>query len=80
MRNTSFSHLLERAKHGDAEAIRQVVDRLEPLVRKYSWRLGYADARSELIEWLLRAIHRYPLASQSRDSSPKSYHKGKATF
>lgn len=42
---------------------KQVVDRLEPLLRKYSSRLGYDDARSELIEWVLRAIQRYPLAS-----------------
>lgn len=79
MRNVNISHLLERARRGDARAIEQIVDRLEPLLRKYSSQLGYDDARSELVEWLLKAIHAYPLASRDRDVDLMGYQNSRKT-
>ncbi len=55
----SLRKLISKAKDGDAEATAQLVSRLIPLVKKYTHRLGYDDAYSELVTWIVEAVHRY---------------------
>ena len=50
----SLRKLITKAKDGDAEATAQLVSRLIPLVKKYTHRLGYDDAYSELVTWIVR--------------------------
>lgn len=58
---TSFKELIIKAQNGNPEAAEQLVDRLSPLIKKYSSQLGYDDARSELTLWTLETInHRKP--------------------
>ena len=57
----SFKELIIRAQNGNPDAAEQLVDRLAPLIRKYSSKLGYDDARSDLTLWTLETIdHRKP--------------------
>jgi len=51
--------LIAKAKNGDAEAMTRLVGRLIPLVKKYSRRLGYEDACSDLVTRIIEAVHRY---------------------
>lgn len=51
--------LIIRAKSGDNEAMSQVVQRFTPVVKKYSRRLGYNEACSDLVVWVIEAVHRY---------------------
>jgi hypothetical protein len=51
--------LISRAKAGDRQALAEIVQRLTPLVKKYSRRLGYTDACSDLVSWILAAVKRY---------------------
>lgn len=60
--------LITRAKSGDSEAMNQVVQRFTPVVKKYSRRLGYNEACSDLVLWIVSAIHRYrPNTTWGRD-------------
>ncbi len=67
-----LKELMAKAKNGDAEAMAQLVYRLTPLVRKHSRRLGYDEANSDLIVWIVEAIHRYqPNTMWGRDELEK---------
>lgn len=52
-----FKDLIVRAQNGDSDAMEQLINRLQPLIRKYSYQLGYEDAKSELILWIIETIH-----------------------
>ncbi|NLI14362.1 helix-turn-helix domain-containing protein [Pelotomaculum propionicicum] len=57
----TFHELVVRAKCGDEQAFIQVVYRLNPAVKKYSrWSGHYVECYSDLITWLMSAIHQYP--------------------
>jgi len=56
--NASLKELIIKAQNGDAEATEQVINRLLPLIKKHSFKLQYDDASSDLIIWILQAIHR----------------------
>ncbi len=51
--------LIIRAKSGNKEAMAQVVQRFTPIIKKYSRRLGYDEACSDLELWIIEAVHRY---------------------
>ena len=60
MRDKSkLKDLIIRAKQGDEDALNEVVGRFLPIISKHSRRLGYEDACSELVEWIINAIQRY---------------------
>lgn len=64
----SLRKLITQAKNGDAEATAQLVSRLIPLVKKQSRRLGYDEAYSDLVTWIVEAVHRYrPNTTWGRD-------------
>ena len=52
----SFKELIIKAQNGNPDAAEQLVNRLSPLIKKYSSRLGYDDARSDLTLWTLETI------------------------
>ncbi|BBB92662.1 MAG TPA: helix-turn-helix domain-containing protein [Methylomusa anaerophila] len=54
-----LKELIIQAQNGNTEATAQLVFRLSPLVRKYSRQLGYDEACSDLVTWIVEAIHRY---------------------
>ncbi|KLU63522.1 hypothetical protein CEB3_c00990 [Peptococcaceae bacterium CEB3] len=55
----SLRELITKAKDGDAEATAQLISRLVPLVKRHTRRLGYDDAYSELLTWIVEAVQRY---------------------
>jgi len=60
--------LIALAKSGNEKAMAQVVRRLIPLVKKYSRQLGYDEACSDLVTWIIEAVHRYrPNTTWGRD-------------
>jgi DNA-directed RNA polymerase specialized sigma subunit len=58
-RKPKLRELIALAKNGDEEAMTQVVKRFIPIVKKYSRQLGYKEACSDLVIWILEAVHRY---------------------
>jgi len=65
------------AKADDQEALFQIVQRLTPLVKKYSRRLGYPDAYPDLVIWILAAVKRYkPKTTWGKDELER-YFSGK---
>ncbi|HUW64815.1 MAG TPA: helix-turn-helix domain-containing protein [Spirochaetia bacterium] len=51
--------LVFQAQSGDVEALAQIVHHLDPAVRKYGRHLGYPGSCSDLVLWILQAVHRY---------------------
>lgn len=67
-RRQKLRELINQARSGDEEAMAQVVHRLVPLVKKYSRQLGYDEACSDLVTWIIEAVHRYrPNTTWGRD-------------
>ncbi len=60
-RKLKFHELVARAKNGDRKAFIQLVGQLNPAIKKYShWSRHYNECYSDLIFWLMNAIHKYP--------------------
>ena len=59
--NLTIRELITNAQKGDKDASIQLIDRLAPLTKKYSRRLGYDDAYADLIMWLVWAIKNYKI-------------------
>lgn len=51
--------LIVKAQDGDEDALFEVIQRFIPMVKKYSRQLGYVEAFSDLITWIVGAVHRY---------------------
>lgn len=51
--------MIALAKSGNEEAMAQVVKRFIPIVKKYSRQLRYEEACSDLVTWIVEAVHRY---------------------
>jgi len=58
-KKTKLSELIARVKSGDQEAIAQIVERFQPLLKKYGYRFGSDDAYSDLVIWMINAIKCY---------------------
>lgn len=56
-----LSSVLREAKQGDAEALMEILLMFDPVLRKYSYKLGYEDAKQDLILELLGMINKMPL-------------------
>jgi len=51
--------LIARAKGGDQEALAQVVDRFQPILKKYSRCFDNDDVYSDFVIWIIGAVKRY---------------------
>lgn len=51
--------LIERAKNGDQEALERIIYKFNPLIKKMCRDLGYDEAYSDLVLWVVNAVHRY---------------------
>lgn len=50
-----------QAKDGDVEALVYLLSSLTPVVKRYSrWSSRPVDCYSDLVIWLLKAVHQYP--------------------
>jgi len=60
--------LIAKAQNGEEDAFIEIIHRFIPLIKKYSRRLGYPEACSDLITWIVSAVHRYtPNTKWGRD-------------
>jgi len=51
--------IIAKAQNGEEEALIEIIHRLIPLVKKYCCRLGYPEAFSDLVVWIVTAVQRY---------------------
>lgn len=67
-RKPKLRELIAKVKNGEEGAVLEVVHRFIPLVKKYSRRMGYDEACSDLVVWIVSAVHRYePRTTWGRD-------------
>ncbi|MHB1420579.1 MAG: helix-turn-helix domain-containing protein [Bacillota bacterium] len=67
-RKLKLRELIVKAQNGEEDALNQVVHRFIPLIKKYSSQLGYAEAYSDLVAWVISAVYQYkPSISWGRD-------------
>lgn len=59
MKEISVKELIIRTQNGDSDSAEQLINRLSPLIKKYSGKLGYEEAYSDLSIWILETVHRY---------------------
>jgi len=66
-----LGELILKMKSGDEEAFVKLIDIFSPMIRKYSYQMGYdGDFTQQLIERLICAIHRF---------NPEVYNRGKGS-
>lgn len=51
-----LKELILKAQSGDKDALNLIIKKLEPMINKYSYRLNYEDAKSELTAWIIELI------------------------
>ena len=68
-----ISGLIVRAKSGDQEALTQIVQRFQPILKKYSHRIGNDDAYSDLVIWIINAVKRYQLGNNWGKNEPNRF-------
>lgn len=56
---TKLREKIINAQNGDKNATYQILLQFNPLIKKYSRILGYDDAYSDLIIWMVQAIRSY---------------------
>ncbi|HBT48191.1 helix-turn-helix domain-containing protein [Moorellaceae bacterium AZ2] len=67
-KKAKLQELIVKAQAGDQEALAELVQRFNPVIKKYSRRLGYEEAGSDLVAWIVDAVHRYkPNTTWGRD-------------
>jgi len=67
-RKPKLRELISLARSGNEEAMTEVVNRFIPIIKKYSRQLGYEEASSDLVFWIIKAVHRYrPNTTWGRD-------------
>lgn len=54
--------LIDKAQENDNEALMELIDKFQPLIRKYSLKLNYEDAYEDLILWFIELVKTYKLA------------------
>jgi DNA-directed RNA polymerase specialized sigma subunit len=59
MTEKSLKDLITAAQKGDKEAAAEIVRRFLPVLKKYSRRLNGEETFSDLVLWLMTAIHQY---------------------
>ncbi|CCQ92481.1 hypothetical protein CULT_100018 [[Clostridium] ultunense Esp] len=72
-RSPKLRELMVRAKSGDLEALEQIISKLNPMIKKISRDLGYDEAYSDLVLWVVNAVHRYAPATARDDESKKDH-------
>lgn len=63
----NISTLIKKSKINDKESLWQLIEKFDPLINKYSRMLRYEDAKSELIEYLIKVIKRMPIMTQDKE-------------
>lgn len=63
--------LISEAKHGNDDAMLQIINRFVPLIKKYSKKLNYEDAENDLIFNIIQIVHQMP--SFNNDGNAVSY-------
>ncbi|WP_156807445.1 helix-turn-helix domain-containing protein [Effusibacillus pohliae] len=64
--------MVVRAKNGDKDALAAIIQRFMPAIRKYSRRLGYEEAYSDLVEWMIKTVNRFPLHILEKENKTKN--------
>ncbi len=54
--DANLKELIIKAQNGDKEALNSIIKKLEPMICKYSHRLNYEDAKSELTTWIIELV------------------------
>ena len=60
--------LVSTAKSGNKDAMAEIIDKFNPILKKYSRKLGYEDAYNELVLFFIELIYKIPeklIASQN---------------
>ncbi|GEM_PF-2864945 len=63
-------YLVYSSKKGNKKSLLTIIDQFTPLIHKYSRKLNYEDAKSELIEKLLTIVLQMPKIENEK----KSFH------
>lgn len=73
-RQKKLSDLVKEVRNGDTESVSELVERLAPIINRYSRKLGYDDAKHELVEHVVKAAKNYkPNSSWGKDEIEKYY-------
>lgn len=54
--------LIDKAQENDNEALMELIDKFQPLIRKYTLKLNYEDAYEDLILWFIELVKTDKLA------------------
>ncbi|WP_040412982.1 helix-turn-helix domain-containing protein, partial [Desulfosporosinus sp. OT] len=57
--NESLESLILKAKSGERNALSQIIERFNPVLKKYCSSLEYEDAYNDLVIWMIRAVKQY---------------------
>ncbi len=52
----SFKELIIEAQNSNPDATERLINRLHPLIKKYSYKLGYDEAGSDLTLWVIETV------------------------
>jgi len=67
-----LSELVYKTQNGDEEAVVEIIKRFTPLINKYSRRMGYDAANSDLVLLLISALKKYrPNTTWGKDELDK---------
>lgn len=58
--------LIDNAQKGDDEALTQIIVRFTPAIKKHSHQLGYDEAYSDLVLWMITAVKHYRPRNSNR--------------
>lgn len=58
-KKVKLKELILKAQSGDKDALNQVIERLEPIAKKYARRFKSEDIYSEVVEWIIKATMKY---------------------
>ncbi len=59
MEESDLKELIIKSQNGDLQATKQIIARIQPLIKKYAYQLGYEGATSDLTLWVLESIRHY---------------------
>ncbi|HAG43745.1 MAG TPA: sigma-70 family RNA polymerase sigma factor [Clostridium sp.] len=69
--NSNLYELLRKGKNRDSKCILEIINKFNPLIRKYSNLLSYDDAEQDLIVSLIEIVYKLPLSTISNKSPDK---------
>ena len=54
--------LIDKAQENDDESLIKLIDRFQPVIRKYALKLNYEDAYEDLVLWFIELVKSHRLA------------------